>query len=257
MGSALLYGAGFTLGMIGVTELGAPGPMRLTGPVLLAAGAAVLAGFVRYERKAASPLLRLSLFRHRAMRVGTALMVLTYTVMSAGTLLVPLYIQSLCGHSATLSGLALLPGSVLLAFLSPAAGRLADHYGVRRVMAAGLVLLAAGMGPFALVSAGTPLPLTALLYSVGHIGLAFLLMPITAYAISGLSLDDADHSMAILNSLRQIGGSLCAALLILAASAVSAGGGFDLTGFRLFGLLSAAAALLSLVFWLRMKQDRP
>lgn len=257
MGSALLYGAGFTLGMIGVTELGAPGPMRLTGPVLLAAGAAVLAGFVRYERKAASPLLRLSLFRHRAMRVGTALMVLTYTIMSAGTLLVPLYIQSLCGHSATLSGLALLPGSVLLAFLSPAAGRLADHYGVRRVMAAGLVLLAAGMGPFALVSAGTPLPLTALLYSVGHIGLAFLLMPITAYAISGLSLDDADHGMAILNSLRQIGGSLCATLLILAASAVSAGGGFDLTGFRLFGLLSAAAALLSLVFWLRMKQDRP
>ena len=56
-----------------------------------------------------------------------------------------------------------------------------------------------------------------------------------------------------LNSLRQIGGSLCSTLLVLAATAVSTGGVLDLTGFRAAALLTAAPVLLSLLLWLRRR----
>ena len=256
LGAAACYGAGFTLCMIAATQMGGASASFPSGAALFAAGIAVLALFVRHQWRSPAPFLRLRLFRYPSMRNGTALIVLSYTIMSTGTILVPLYIQSLCGFSATLSGLALLPGSVLLAFLSPVAGRLTDRFGVRRIMAAGMILLAAGMGPFAFVSADASLSLTAFLYSVSHIGLAFLLMPITAYAITGFSLEKADHGMAILNSLRQIGGSLCATFLILVTSLASAGGHFDLAGFHLFGALSAAAALASCFFCLRLPRGR-
>ena len=75
-------------------------------------------------------------------------------------------------------------------------------------------------------------------------------MPLTAYAVSGLPLDEASHGMAILNSLRQIGGSLCSTLLVLAATAVSTGGILDLTGFRAAALLTSVPVVLSLLLWL-------
>ena len=67
---------------------------------------------------------------------------------------------------------------------------------------------------------------------------------------SGLPLDEASHGMAILNSLRQIVGSLCSTLLVLAATAVSTGGILDLTGFRAAALLTAVPVVLSLLLWL-------
>ena len=158
--------------------------------------------------------------------------------------------QAICGRSATVSGLVLLPGSLLLAALSPVTGRLTDRFGIQRVAAVGLALLLAGTGGFAAVSADTAPALAALIYAARSAGLAFLLMPLTAYAVSGLPLDEASHGMAILNSLRQIVGSLCSTLLVLAATAVSTGGTLDLTGFRAAALLTAVPVVLSLLLWL-------
>ena len=253
LGSALLYGAGFSAFMLAVTRLGEAGTSAALTLVLLLGGAGLLAWFIRVQLREPAPLLHLALFRHRSMAVGTALMVLAYTAMTSGTILVPLYVQAICGRSATVSGLVLLPGSLLLAALSPVTGRLTDRFGIQRVAAVGLVLLLAGTGGFAAVSAGTAPALAALVYAARSAGLAFLLMPLTAYAVSGLPLDEASHGMAILNSLRQIGGSLCSTLLVLAATAVSTGGVLDLTGFRAAALLTAAPVLLSLLLWLRRR----
>lgn len=253
LGSALFYGVGFTLFMVAVTQFGNSGVPLAVSLSLSAAGIVVLGVFIRTQLRDAEPLLHLSLFKNHSMQTGTTLMVITYTVMTSGTILVPLYVQSICGLSATLSGLSMLPGSLLLAALSPIAGRLTDRMGIQKVVIAGLIFLLFGTGGYALVSANSPLIVTTCIYSIRSVGLAFLLMPLTAYAVNGLSLDEADHGMAILNSLRQICGSLFSTLLTLAATALSAGRDLDLTGFRAAGLISAAIVLVSLILWILPK----
>ena len=63
-------------------------------------------------------------------------------------MLMPLYVQSILGKSATISGLVVLPGSLVSAFLSPIAGRIYDKVGIRIITIIGgssLVLSNIGM----------------------------------------------------------------------------------------------------------------
>lgn len=256
LGSALLYGAGFSLFTLAVTWLGGEDVPLMRTLLFMCAGALLLALFVRIQLRDSEPLLRLSLFRYRSMRTGTALMILAYTAMTSGAILIPIYIQSVCGYSATVSGLVMLPGSLLLAALSPVTGRLTDRLGIHAVAAAGLVLLLIGTGGFALVSEGTPLAVTVLLYVARSVALGFLLMPLTAHAISEVPPDGSSHGMAILNSLRQLGGSLCSTLLTLCAEKASRSSSLDLGGFRFASVLTAAFVLLALALWLRPKTAR-
>ena len=256
IGSAVLYGVGFSVFMLAVTRLGDEGTSVSLTVMQLLVGALLLAWFVRIQLTDPTPLLHLSLFRHRSMQIGTVLIILAYTAMTSGTILLPLYIQTICGRSATLSGLILLPGSLLLAALSPVTGRMKDRFGIHGVTTIGLVLLMIGTGCYFVVSVDTTPILIALVYAARSAGLGFLLMPLTAYAVSGLPLDESSHGMAILNSLRQIGGSLCSTLLILIATAVSVGGELNLIGFRVAALLTAVPVLLSLLLWLRMGRHR-
>lgn len=248
---AILYGVSFITIMEGITHLGEAGASLSRSLLLLGVGLVLLGIFVTTQLRGKKPLLHLDLFSYRSMRAGVVLTILTYTVMTSGTVLVPLYIQSICGHSATVSGLVLLPGALCMAALSPIAGRLTDRFGIRGVVMIGLVCLLVGSGAFALVDRDTSVVVSTLYYSLRSVGLAFLMMPLNSYAIHGMPLGDADHGMAIVNSFRQIGGSISSTLLVLAATALSAGSDLDLHGFNASAVISALIVLAALLFWWR------
>ena len=165
--------------------------------------------------------MKVQLFRGKHVILGVALCALAQIAMVAGSVQLPLYMQELHGISALEAGLVLLPGSILMAFASPVVGSFYDRHGMRVSATVGLLALAAGTLSFALFDQSTPEWVIGLLYCVRMVGLAFLMMPMTAYALEKLSGPDVAHGTAIVNSLRQIVGSLGSSVLVASMAAAT------------------------------------
>lgn len=128
-------------------------------------------------------------------------------------MMLPLYLQNVHGLSALDSGLALLPGALMMGLVSPIAGRVYDKVGARRMALVGFSILAIGTIPFIFLTAATPDHFITLMYAVRMFGIAMVMMPLTASAMSALSPHEAAHGTAANNTARQIASAIVVALL--------------------------------------------
>lgn len=124
----------------------------LNGALLLAAlvGAAL---FVRVEARAASPLVRLAMFRDRALVGGLSMGALVSTVMMATLVVGPFHLSRALGLGAAQVGLAMSVGPLAAALTGVPAGRLADRFGAARMIFVGLIGMAAGGAVLAMMPA--------------------------------------------------------------------------------------------------------
>ncbi len=111
---------------------------------LLSAAAFGVGLFVRVESKAASPLIRLAMFRAPGLRASLATNLLIATVMMATLVVGPFYLSRALGLSAALVGLVLSIGPVISALSGVPSGRIVDRWGAPRVSIVGLITIAAG-----------------------------------------------------------------------------------------------------------------
>jgi MFS family permease len=128
-------------------------------------------------------------------------------------MMLPTYLQNVHGMSALESGLTLLPGALFLGILSPVAGILYSKAGTKRVAFAGLLVLAAGTIPFAVITESTPSIIITLMYTVRMIGVAMVLMPMTTAAMDALPKEKSADGTAVNNTARQLASSVGVALL--------------------------------------------
>jgi EmrB/QacA subfamily drug resistance transporter len=221
---------------------------------LFAAAVACLVAFLARESTAAAPLMPLRLFRSRATTTGN---VATALVMGAGygaSFLAVLYMQRSLGYGPLATGLAFLPLTVLLAVVSLRySARLADRYGLRRVLMTGTVLIGLGLALLARAPMhdGAYLPdlLPAMvLFGAGN-GLAFpLLMTV---AMSDTAPDDAGLASGLINTTSEVAAALGLAVLAALAAVEH--------GYRLGFTIAAAATLLAVAvtaFGLRPARSR-
>ncbi|KQV87971.1 MFS transporter [Rhizobacter sp. Root1221] len=124
----------------------------LNGALLLAAlvGAAL---FVRVEAWAASPLVRLAMFRDRALVGGLSMGALVSTVMMATLVVGPFHLSRALGLGAAQVGLAMSVGPLAAALTGVPAGRLADRFGAEPMIFMGLLGMAAGGAVLAMMPA--------------------------------------------------------------------------------------------------------
>lgn len=108
--------------------------------------AAVLSGgwFVRTQKRLASPLIPLPMFRDRLLVSGLATSALVAAIMMATLLVGPFYLAIALGLPPTTVGLVLAAGPCVAALAGMPAGRLADRFGVRLMRLAGLATLMLG-----------------------------------------------------------------------------------------------------------------
>lgn len=222
--------------------------------VVAGALAVLLCGaFLAWERRTAHPLVPLRLFGIRDFSAVNAVTFLVYGALGTFFFLLVLQLQVVVGWSPLVAGSATVPVTVLILLLSRWSGVLGQRIGPWPQLTAGPVLCAAGavlalrIGPDASYLADV-LPAVLVL----GLGLAALVAPLTATALSSVPTDNAGLASGVNNAVARSASLLGIAgipvAVGLAGDALSDPGRFD-DGFRaavlLCGTVFVAAALLA------------
>jgi EmrB/QacA subfamily drug resistance transporter len=234
----------------------------VNGPRLLFVPAALIgAVFVAIESRIAAPLVPLGLFRRRNVTTSNITGVLWSAAMFACFFLGALYLQLVLGYDPLHVGLAFLPGNVLMAVFSLGlSAKIVMRFGIKRPLAAGLLLVAAALlllarAPVDARFAVDVLP-SMLLLGVGA-GIAF--NPMLFAAMSDVEPQDSGLASGIVNTAFMMGGALGLAVLASVASSrtetLRAGGDSEaaaLTGgyhaaFAVGALFALGAAIVTTV----------
>ncbi len=180
---------------------------------LFVAAAVLVVAFILLERHQRLPMLDLSLFRIGAFTGANIVAMLVSLGMFGVFFFVSLYVQNILGYSPTKAGAIFLPMTMLIILVAPIAGRLSDVIGSRWLMGGGMTIL--GVSLLLYQRVGVHSGFWTLLPSMllGGIGMAMTMSPMTAAAMGAVPVDKAGVGSGVLNSFRQVGGSLGIALM--------------------------------------------
>jgi EmrB/QacA subfamily drug resistance transporter len=175
--------------------------------------AVALVSFVLLETHQRLPMLDLSLFRNPTFAGANGVMLFVAVAMFGVFFFVSLYMQNVLGYSAVQAGAAFLPMTGLIVLVAPLAGKTSDRFGSRWLMGVGMVLLATQLFYFSRLglqeSYWTLFPAMV----IGGFGMAMVMTPSAAAAMSGVPVDKVGVGSGVLNSARQVGGSVGIALM--------------------------------------------
>ncbi len=233
---------------------------------LMAVGLVFVALFVRRQFRIEEPMLRLEVLHSRRYRVSfIAFAILQGTLIGLGVLM-PLYIQNVLGCSATISGIAILPGALIGAVAGLISGRIFDRSGVRKIGIVGSIVFLLGCIGMFMYGVSTPLAWVILSYGVTSLGIQILATPINTWGVNSLDNELVQHATAVTNTINQVGGSLGTALIMsfsaLGASMATQAGELEQLAYGYhwsYGVVLAIAAIeLLIVFaFARNKKGDP
>jgi EmrB/QacA subfamily drug resistance transporter len=187
-----------------------------------AVAAVALVAFVLLEMHQRLPMLELGLFRNRGFAGANGVMLLVGLAMFGVFFYVSLYVQQILKYSPTKAGASFLPWTVLIIILAPLAGRLSDRIGPRPLVAGGMVVLAGSLFLFSRMGIHADFWTLLPAMLLGGVGMSAAMAPTTAAAMSSVRPDKAGVGSAVLNSMRQVGGSLGIAIMgAIVASGIS------------------------------------
>ena len=209
------------------------------------------------------PLLRVRVMKVPEFSIALVIMILVQAGLMAGAILMPIYIQQLRGMSATLSGIIVLPGAILLGVMGPVAGRMFDYRGARGIAIFGTSLLVVTTIAFCFLSDHTPIVLIAVIYTVRLLGISFVNMPINTWGMNSLDNSVINHGTSLTNTARQVAGSFGTALMVSIMHFVSTHivqGGSVEANIKGVNAAFVASSLLAIVAWVLVilyVRDRP
>jgi EmrB/QacA subfamily drug resistance transporter len=186
----------------------------LTVPEVIAAGVVLLALFVVWESRQREPLVPLRLFRLGDFAINNWIGVAIAFGMQAAFIPLTIYTQSVLGMSALTSGLTFAPMSVAAGVVAPFAGRFTDRIGGRPILVAGLGLFAAGISwTAALAAVGSNSWTFFVPMVVTGIGMGGVFAPSITVAMRPIRTADAGSASGVLNTTRQVGSAMGAAVM--------------------------------------------
>ncbi len=177
--------------------------------VALLIGAAVgMAAFVAVELRVKVPMVEFRFFADRNF-LGAVVVALIVSFSMLGVFFfLALYMQDVLRYSPLEAGVRFLPSTLMIVGVAPVAGRLADRFGPRWLIAAGLGIVAASLYSFSGIAVDSSyLDLLPGFMLLG-IGIALTMSPMTSAAMNAVSVDKAGIASGVLSMFRMVGGSL-------------------------------------------------
>lgn len=181
---------------------------------LMVVGLFFMALFVRRQLKLENPLLKVNVLKARRFRTIACIVPFLQAMLVGTGVIFPIYIQSALGYSATISGVAMLPGAVLGAVCGLVAGRVFDRHGVRAIALIGGFILALSGVLMVTFNMDTSIIFVAIVNMLLVMGLQSLTTPLNTWGVNSLDNRVIPHANALLNTLNQVGASFGTALIM-------------------------------------------
>ena len=261
--SVVLSSFGFGGLLYGLSTIGSYG-LRADAIAGTLVGVVALVFFFRRQLKMEHPMLQVRVLANRKFLIATIIGMLVQGALLAAGILVPIYLQSLMGYSATVSGLVLLPGAIIMGAMGPIAGRLFDKHGPRVLALVGMGVLTLTTFCFAFLGTETGLITLTVLYTVRLFSLSLVNMPITTWGMNALDNELVNHGTSVNNTFRQVAGSLGTAIIVSASTIATNASARVMTPTQasIFGIdvafaLAGALCLVGFVMVVALVKNKP
>lgn len=207
---------------LGIGNIGSYGMISLLAglPLIIGIVGAVL--FVVRQLKLDKAFLDIRILKKKEYTLAVISSMLLYLVMMGGSVLMPLYVQTVLGYSAVTSALVTLPGSVATALINPLAGRIYDKMGIKKLFVAGSVCLLISNAGMYFVTLSTPLIVSAVFNVIRNVSIGCLMMPLLTWGTSQVRSEKVADASTLLTSLRTVAGSIGSAVFVAIMSVVAA-----------------------------------
>lgn len=182
-----------------------------------------IAALIIRELSAPMPAADFSLFRDVVFLSGTLVGAVMFAMLMAVTFLLPLYMQTMLGFSATQSGLAMMPRSLVMLLVMPIVGRIYNIVSPRLVVAFGIVLFAYTAWMMSHYTLQTGAAGVVKVLMIQGVAFSCLFIPLTTLALSSIPRHRLADATGLNSLLRQVGGSMGLAVFVtfLARNATS------------------------------------
>ena len=215
--SALMSALGLVCLLYGLSSLTSTVNV-LVNIALIAGGILILGLYVRRQLKLPEPMLNVRILGTRKYAIAVSAIVFLQAVLIGSGVIMPLYVQGVLGHSATVTGFLMLPGAVAGALVGFASGRLFDRFGARKTLLPGALLMVLAGICLIVLSDSSPLALVCLAYTLLGVGLQYSTTPLNTWGVNSLDNSNIQHAQGVTNTLNQVAGSFGTAAFTLVSA---------------------------------------
>jgi MFS transporter, DHA2 family, lincomycin resistance protein len=215
--SVALSGLGFAGVVFGLSSIGAAaeGDALMPPWISLVVGVVALALFTwRQLGLRDHALLDVRAFSAPAFSIALGMMLIGMMAMFGTLIVLPIYLQNVLGQSTLQTGLALLPGGLVMGVLGLVVGRLFDRVGARPLVIPGTAIVSAALWGMTTLTAESSLGTLIAWHVLLNAGLSFMFGPLMTSALGALPRRLYSHGSAILSTLQQVAGAAGTALFI-------------------------------------------
>lgn len=164
--------------------------------------------FIFWELKTEEPIVNLRIFKDKNFAIGIVSITALGAVLYGTIVLLPLYLQTIMGYTAQLSGMALSPRGIGSFFCILIIGKFIDKYDGRLFLAAGFFVL--GIACLLLSNVNLSIDMASVIMPnvLSGIGMGLIFIPLTTLTFATLRKVDFATGTGLFNLMRNIGGSI-------------------------------------------------
>ena len=252
----VLLAVGLTAALFGATQGTSDGWDSPDAWAPLAGGLVLLVAYVFWALRREHPAVDVQLVRHFDSGLALILQVLCSVVAFGTVFLVPVFTQSVQGHSAIDTGLALLPQGIVMGVGTWAGQKLMTRIPLRVMVVSGFVILAIASVYLMLIEQDTELWISAIALSGRALAIGLVTAPLLVAMLAPLSESELPDGNTLFNITQRLGGSIGVSIL---GSIVA--GGMTLAAvvddFHLVGLIMVIIAVIAGVLSLFIRPVKP